>query len=354
MPSANLVVMGKTGAGKSTLINAVLGEDAAPTGSGSAVTKEVHTYSRMMDLPLPAPKGQGASGSYRMVRRNVNMYDTVGLEIDRAVTQKTLRDIRAILDNAKTAGDEQDITLVWFCFSASSSRFEPYEAELIQYLSVEYEIPFVIVITQCLSEEKGELERQIENDLPELSISRVLAKDYKLRGGTIPAFGIEELLSSSVADYNKKKVHILEAKLKKLWQQQDVRDARAREKKKEGRLIVEAYAKKATKAARVPLAGIPFVHRNCAKMIGELNELFGIKHSKGYSSEVIASSLLGTAATPFMAVPGLSMVVAGTYIEAVGKTYLKAISSVTPGVASSADVMRICQEIAKRKSKEED
>lgn len=48
MDVVNLVVMGKTGAGKSTLINSVLEEDLAPTGSGQAVTRENCVYSRKM------------------------------------------------------------------------------------------------------------------------------------------------------------------------------------------------------------------------------------------------------------------------------------------------------------------
>ena len=46
MSNVNLVVMGKTGAGKSTLINAVLEEDLAPTGTGQAVTKKNQLYTK--------------------------------------------------------------------------------------------------------------------------------------------------------------------------------------------------------------------------------------------------------------------------------------------------------------------
>ena len=40
----NLAIFGKTGVGKSTLINAIFGEDLAETGIGEPVTKDSHLY----------------------------------------------------------------------------------------------------------------------------------------------------------------------------------------------------------------------------------------------------------------------------------------------------------------------
>lgn len=322
MDNINLVIMGKTGAGKSTLINALLGEKVAPVGSGQAVTKENKVYTKSALLPLGENCG---TGRYGMISKKLNLYDTVGLEIDSAITRKTLKEIRKYIISAQHSEKDHDITLVWFCVNCRSSRFEKYELELIRELSNEYEIPFVIVVTQCYSEEKGELERQVEKDLPEINIVRILAKGYKTRGGIVPAFGIDCLLRTSVIDYEKNKVIILENKLDMLCQNKEQIIANLRSK---GMRCIESYGDKALKIGFVPVGCIPFVHRLCIKMLMELNGLVGINSAKGFVTGIFADAIVGLIATPFMGVPLLSAAVATGYVQSVGETYLDALMSV--------------------------
>ena len=64
MGHANLIITGKTGVGKSTLINAAFREDIAKTGIGTPITDtgDVRWYEKK-DFPL-------------------RIYDTIGLELD--------------------------------------------------------------------------------------------------------------------------------------------------------------------------------------------------------------------------------------------------------------------------------
>jgi GTP-binding protein EngB required for normal cell division len=342
MKEVNLIVMGKTGAGKSTLINAVLGRELAPTGTGGAVTKEVHIYSKTKLFRLPGSKPHKILGRHKNVLRKVNLYDTVGLEIDRTITEKTLADIREILNNSNSVSNKRNITLVWFCISAASSRFEKYEAELIRDLSVEYEIPFVIVLTQCFSIEHGEIEQQIDKDLSEITTVRVLAKDYRTSGGVIPAFGVDNLLCRSITEYSKKRVYILQAKLNKLL------NGRAEELKQRGNVIIEKFSKKASKIGLIPIASIPFVHGLFHEMICDLNDLYGVNAP---AEEYISNMIMGIILTPFMAVPLISSTVASAYIEALGEEYLKALSAVESesfDMGSDIDISRVYEELQKQ------
>ena len=345
MDKLNLILMGKTGAGKSTLVNTVMGENVAPV---KVATRESKVYSREMMIPMVRDM---ETGLFSMVARSVCLHDTVGLEIDQAITERTLEDIRGLIQQAQNQEKERDITLVWFCVNHWSSRFEPYEVELIRKLSIEYEIPFVMVVTQCMSEEKGELEEQIETDVPELPIIRILAQAYKTRGGTLPAFGVEELLSRSVLDYDKNKVRVLEAKLDRLIQMHQNKIENLQES---GEICIHTYKRRAKKIGRIPVGCIPFVHRQCIKMISELNKIAGIKSSKEIAEDIYTRTIVSVVATPLMAVPVLSVAVAETYIKTVGNNYLNALlrvvqdSSATEMGNNALMIQRLQKEIKKR------
>lgn len=87
MDKLNLILMGKTGAGKSTLVNTVMGENVAPV---KVATRESKVYSREMMIPMVRDM---ETGLFSMVAKTVCLHDTVGLEIDQAITERTLEDI---------------------------------------------------------------------------------------------------------------------------------------------------------------------------------------------------------------------------------------------------------------------
>ena len=321
--AADIILMGKTGAGKSTLINAVFGKDIAPTGVGQAVTKENKIYTRNLMI---STNNQKSAAEYGLVSCKVSLYDTVGLEIDSSITDRTLDEIRTHITNAQDTLESEDVNLVWFCVSESSRRFESYELELIKKMSIDYEIPFVIVLTQSISKKRSELESQIINALPNVPTAKVLAKEYMFDDDLIiPAYGVGELLTKSFSEYQNCKVKLLEEKINLL---DSKRRQRIDEIKRKGENCVEKHSSSATKIGIIPGGCIPFVHGICIKMITELNNIAGLKGGNGLTSDIFADAILGVIATPFMAVPLLSIGVAKAYVETVGEGYLKVLMDV--------------------------
>lgn len=122
----NLAVFGKTGVGKSTLINAIFGEDVARTGIGQPVTQDSHLY----------VAHAGALG----------LYDTKGLEIGTSA-DRILAELRAFIESKRGRDASEHIHIAYYCIRAGDHRIEPAEKHFIQGLH-ELGLPVFLVLTQ--------------------------------------------------------------------------------------------------------------------------------------------------------------------------------------------------------------
>ena len=321
MRKVRIVIMGKTGVGKSTIINAVLGEYAAETGDGAAITQENKVYKckRLIET------SSSEDGKYSRVNHEISLYDTVGLEVSKSITNQTLQKIKTHIQEAKNNSNIEDVNIVWFCINERTNRLEEYEVNLIKKLSIEYEIPFAIVQTQCISKKESSLTQDIKNRLPGVPVKRIMAQDYPMDEITIPAFGLDELLYSSIKDYYKYKIHVIESKIDELTTKSENEILRIENK---GKVCISKCSEEVKKIGWLPVGCIPFVHGKCIKMISELNEIGGLASSSSFADEVFSDVVVGVVMTPFMAVPLLSSFAAQAYIETLGESYLKAIVSV--------------------------
>lgn len=88
----NLAIFGKTGAGKSTLINAIFGEEVAPTGVGRPVTMESHFYEHSAGF--------------------LGVFDSRGLEIGRD-TEALIAELDAQIKQRREAPLSEQIHVAW-------------------------------------------------------------------------------------------------------------------------------------------------------------------------------------------------------------------------------------------------
>jgi uncharacterized protein (DUF697 family)/predicted GTPase len=122
----NLAVFGKTGVGKSTLVNAIFGEEIAQTGIGSPVTLGQHLYLHV-------------SGHFGML-------DTRGIEI--GTDSKTiLGELERYVQETRRQPLAEQVHVAWYCVRANDLRLEDTEAEFIAALA-RLGLPVLLVFTQ--------------------------------------------------------------------------------------------------------------------------------------------------------------------------------------------------------------
>lgn len=168
---ANIIIAGKTGVGKSTLVNAVFKGNLAETGVGKPITQNMKEYSK---------EGEP-----------VHIFDTKGFELGNY--KSVIAELKSEINKRKQSGNPTDqIHLAWFCISNDGKRLEKAESEFINELSKD--IPVVVVLTKCV-DTNLEFYNIVKNECYQATnVIRVLALPYETPIGTIPAFGLEELI----------------------------------------------------------------------------------------------------------------------------------------------------------------
>jgi len=181
LPTANIIVAGITGSGKSTLINSVFGSDVAKTGTGRPITKNICYYKDPNNL--------------------TDIWDTVGFELDAEKTKTTIQDIRQIIANKAKSNNQFDrIHVIWYCVQDSSNRYQTTETDFVKKL-YDSKVPFIIVITQTIGDDEfAKSIREINKSIGigEIEVIPVLAKDYPTRNGPIEAFGLDALVDKTI------------------------------------------------------------------------------------------------------------------------------------------------------------
>lgn len=147
MQKGNVLVIGNSGVGKSTLINAVLGKKAAKTGYGiKGTTNNLELY-------------EGDELPFRVI-------DTIGFEPTLIKEQMAVNAVKKwSKDCAKKGKEDNQINVIWFCVDGTSRKLFPKAIQsLSRATSMWKTVPVVVVITKSYSiKERKENIEMVQN-----------------------------------------------------------------------------------------------------------------------------------------------------------------------------------------------
>ncbi|MBI6038902.1 50S ribosome-binding GTPase [Clostridium perfringens] len=302
MDKANILIVGKTGAGKSTLINSVFRAEMAETGTGRPVTQHLKKISKE-GIP-------------------VNLYDTKGLELNETVQAEIKKEILDEIEKCNDLCIRNDskaelIHACWYCIDGSVRRCEETDIDWIN--DIAEKVPVIVVVTKGFPKKDArEFRKKIENlNLNCRAIVPVLAEKYEDRDEEeydevviIPSYGLDKLVDVTL--------EVLPEGVRKAFN--NAQKVSLDKKVSAARKWVTGYAATtgAIGASPIPFSDAPLLVTAQLSMLAHVTAIFGLPVEKAVLTAIIGS------------VTGVS----GTTLG--GKTLVSNLLKMIPGVGTVA------------------
>lgn len=320
----NLAVFGKTGVGKSTLVNAFFGTDVAETGIGEPVTQGLKYY--------------------KVAGRPFGLYDSQGFEVGESADD-ILAKMRSIVETKRLASVSDQVHAIWYCVRSSDRRFEKSQADFVRQL-IALGVPVVVVLTQVPKKDStfdpeavqlaDSIRAQFTVDAQPKSLVMTNAKANDFLG--LPEHGLEDLLDRTAELVPEAVRNALIAA-----QQVDL------ERKRSAALKIVAAA--ATSAAGAAVIPIPFADLGAllpieAAMFGKVSAVYGLPVAPKVAAQLALTALVGQGARAAgaKAVETLLKFVPGVNV-AVGVVQASVASAMT--FAAGGAWMVVCEQLTK-------
>ncbi|MDE0026184.1 MAG: DUF697 domain-containing protein [Spirochaetaceae bacterium] len=267
--TVNILIAGRTGVGKSTLINEVFQGRLATTGQGEPVTKQTRRYTKK-GIPL-------------------TIYDTRGLEL-KEYEQIIGELVQFVGAKNRLPDHSEHIHVAWVCLSEDGRRVEQAEMELHRRLA-DF-MPVLGVITKARSDEGFRAE--VQRLLPAAkNVVRVRALSERFDGATLvlPPMGLEELVDATA--------ELVPEAVRRAFAAAQKASLELRKKAAHKVVVAAAGAAVAAGAVPIPFADAAVLVPIQVSMLAGISATFGIELSKAFFSTLVAA-MAGTTGATFL------------------------------------------------------
>ena len=258
----NILIAGRTGVGKSTLINSVFQGDFAATGVGKPVTQGTREITKE-GVPL-------------------SIFDSRGLELaDFKETDEQLR--KFIADRRNSTDPKQHIHLAWVCIAEDLRRVEEAEQDLVNKLSEFVQV--VGVITKARADQG--FRQKVHELLPSLTnVMRVRALQEELDDGhVLDPMGLPELMQHSM--------QLIPEAHQQAWAAAQKVDMELKATQAHQAVATAALSAAGIAAVPIPFSDAVAIVPIQVAMIAGITAIFGLPLSKGFLTSLVVSVLGG-------------------------------------------------------------
>ena len=309
----NIIVIGKSGVGKSTLINSLFRGDFADTGLGRPVTQEIRKIVKS-DYPL-------------------SIYDTPGFELSSDQQDNVKDEVIKLISEGYSSNDiNKTIHCIWYCINVGANRtFDSSEVEWLKEFSEKNKnskVPIIVVLTQSVPRKKAlEMKNHVEQEnLDICKVVPILAQDMDFDEEYVAkSFGLDTLINVMS--------EVLPSELQDTLQNIQKVSLEAKKKHARAAIATAVTASFGEGFAPIPFADAFLLVPTQVAMISAITVIFGLEINKAFLTAFVTSTL-GSGSATLIRITIVSNIL--KFFPGIGTGVGGAISGTTAGLITTA------------------
>lgn len=322
----NIMLLGETGCGKSSLINLVFNKNLAPVNDVSRGTDGFKTY-----------RGE----KYGI---GVNLIDSRGYEMEDGKDESFAsyhKSIRDKMEESQNKNPLEKIHIVWYCISVAGEKIQDYDIETLRLLCEEPELRnrVAVILTKCDEDDKDRSTARIFKDI----IAKEVGNDFPVFGvSTYPQLklDLEEMVNWSADQLD-------DVDLKEAFVASQTINLKVKRKAALEKIAFYAAGAAGIGFSPIPMSDSALLIPLQLTMSAHIIHMYGMENFAGISSALISDIVVSNLGKAFAGgllklIPGVGTLVGGTINAGVASLITGAL-----GFAVSEICYENCRKIAR-------